>query len=745
MLQNKRERSNEDNSKKKINNKKNKLKRYQKKKEERTKERSKEYFGQNKLNNIYEEESESINRNNIFIGCDVHTADNKQKKINNYIKSEPSKNILKKDDQKESNKFSQNNNNKPKKENNNNCLTIVLNVGEKKKTFDSLQTKLNKAKNIFRKFLEENDENNKFEMMKEIIDLIEVNPVYNFEFLKLNKIIGDYSTYDSTKKENNIWTYEENFNSLKNTLISYDFKKLNEGEEQVNPLKELNYFFELIISKIEKEKKLDNTNKDIELSSIKNEIEDIDIKINELFSKFAKKITYNFPLIYSSERVRIKYYQLLFAVKRDKIDKIKYNILLFKNYIKSFGVIFKNKNIEEYDFDIKLYLLIICLTDLLNTISEKKTKFILKQFTKELNPYQELTQYKYNTYVYSDFSEENIYMKYLDKDTILISNDYEKIKINVKNYNIYTLINDFSYYLNYPIKYLLLRNESFEYYFQKKKNYLEEYELFDDLKKYFLVFISSKCVITALEKSGKHQNLIDLINSGAIEEIINSKSIIFTPTYHFLFQGFTDKDLLVSILSNYPYILEPPIRITDEKIYLNFFNVLLLFSSFFTFISMLHEILIHLSNGYLYQISDGEITSKSPKESKKNKNRSNNNENEKNNDKNNDINEKEIIDFTKLEYDGGVYGEQLIFGSRVDKVSIHKIIVVFNGVDINENTDKFIDIFNDSYGNKKLNENIDKNSFLYKYLERFTIDVSLFEMNKLNGNMRRESSFGIIK
>ncbi len=471
-----------------------------------------------------------------------------------------------------------NDNNKKKKIENNNEYKekpISLIIGNEIKLYNTFETKLNKAKKLFEEFQKESKNNNKFKIMESIIDLIEINSTYNYEFLKLNKIIGDYVTVDSSKNEEIKQTYNDNLDSLKYTLIPKNFKEII-GKEPLNPLIELNNLFNLILLKFEKKEKIKKVKSKQQTIKIKNEIEHLNSKINEFFEKAGNKIDYNFPLIYASERVRLYYYQYLCCTDINSLNIRENNIIFFRDYIKYFNKDFKNIELDSSTFNVKLYLFILCLTDLLDTVLEAKKKYIKYQFCKNFEPYEGI--YKNSSYIFKDKENKNIYIKLKDRNSIILHNDFEIKEIDINKYNINTLICDFSYYLNYPIKYLLKRNESMDYYFKKNKNYIEEIGLYDDFKQYLLTFISSNCVKSALLKSGKHQNIINLIEQGVIIKIINSKFTAFTPTYHFLFQGFTNKDILISLISNYPYILESPIKINNKRIYENFFCVLLLFS-----------------------------------------------------------------------------------------------------------------------------------------------------------------------
>ena len=66
----------------------------------------------------------------------------------------------------------------------------------------------------------------------------------------------------------------------------------------------------------------------------------------------------------------------------------------------------------------------------------------------------------------------------------------------------------------------------------------------------------------------------------------------------------------------------------------------------------------------------------------------------------------------KIQFDEGVYTEKLIFGGPVNEVSIHKIITLFNGIDIYKNTEMFIPIFNEEFCLYTLVNNYEEKSLL---------------------------------
>ena len=97
--------------------------------------------------------------------------------------------------------------NRGKKENQN----IKLKIGNKKaKNFELISYKLEKAKELFLKYKSQKAKNKKWELIKKIVELVEVNPKYNYELLKLNK---EYDKND----------YDDNFKQLSPTLSADDY------------------------------------------------------------------------------------------------------------------------------------------------------------------------------------------------------------------------------------------------------------------------------------------------------------------------------------------------------------------------------------------------------------------------------------------------------------------------------------------------------------------------------------------
>jgi len=104
---------------------------------------------------------------------------------------------------------------------------IILKIDNDKVEFELISSKLNKADELFTEY-EGNkkiSDLKKWEKIKKIIELVEINHNYNFEILKLQQRLAN--TID--KKE-----YDYNFNQLSPTLSENDYYFLT-NKTQENP------------------------------------------------------------------------------------------------------------------------------------------------------------------------------------------------------------------------------------------------------------------------------------------------------------------------------------------------------------------------------------------------------------------------------------------------------------------------------------------------------------------------------
>ena len=235
---------------------------------------------------------------------------------------------------------------------------IELIIKKKKEKFESISNKLDRAEQLFTEYEVEKKEKKKWEIIKRIVEFVEINPKYNYELLKLNK------TYD--KKD-----YQANYNQLALTLSNKDYYSLTE-EAQENPAEKL---FELLNLYIKDENQFDEKTKLITINK------------------------YNIPLIEGNEKLRINYYYQSFSHYIAYLNDHQKKYILDKNYeisnadknkliefqqkygiikkgIKFFAkIIPKMKNffcdikLEENDLNIKILTFMLYITDAIQRIA----------------------------------------------------------------------------------------------------------------------------------------------------------------------------------------------------------------------------------------------------------------------------------------------------------------------------------------------------------------------------------------
>ena len=111
-------------------------------------------------------------------------------------------------------------------------------------------------------------------------------------------------------------------------------------------------------------------------------------------------------------------------------------------------------------------------------------------------------------------------------------------------------------YPDYPLRFLLERNQSFDYFFKNNKNIINNEKIYPKFIDYLKFFIKSGIVREALNLSEDHDNLINLLESDFyIEEIINEKCIISLPFYNGYIEGYTNKIFMISGISGFPFLI----------------------------------------------------------------------------------------------------------------------------------------------------------------------------------------------
>ena len=199
---------------------------------------------------------------------------------------------------------------------------------------DLISYKLEKSEKLFKEYenISISQKIKRWEKIKKVVDLVEINPQYNFEYLQLAEL------YE--KKED----YKDDFQQFSPTLSEEDYSTLTK-EKQENPSLKLFKLLKLYLDNEEEFKK--------EVQKIQN-------------------IAYNIPLIEGNERLRNNYYIILlflnfFNSKKKEIEKkkIKKGIVFFEELIQNdnmpkffINVDLNDKKINKKIFTFLLYSLI---------------------------------------------------------------------------------------------------------------------------------------------------------------------------------------------------------------------------------------------------------------------------------------------------------------------------------------------------------------------------------------------------
>ena len=564
---------------------------------------------------------------------------------------------------------------------------IKLIIGEKKEYFDLICYKLEKANELFSEYKSNyknlNSVKKKWEKINEIINLIEINPIFNYEFLKINQI------YDKTN-------YEYNFNQLSPTLSENDYFLLT-NKHQENPAKIL---FELLNLCLNNESKFDEKTKQI------------------------KNINYNIPLIEGNEKIRVNYYIHLlshfeiylnenqkqyllnqnnkinkddkknFVFLKNKYEIIKKGIKFFVDLIPKMKNFFCDIKLEDNNFNLKIFTFMLYITDVIQRIPPLgiEPMNIINFFQKEIDPIKELLEnnsldniikpdknFKFpNNYgIRKKYNNDLINNNDKNKEKKIyeyeIFNEFESIIFDGRDYILTNLIFDYKINGYIPLDILLLRNQSLSFFEKNNKNFLNVNDnIFNEFKAYFKFFIRSKCVEEAFLLNEKYKNIINLINDDdIINNFLSDKYLKSIPLFEFSGSGYTNKDILLSCVTGFPIMIYRYNTSESLKEYKNLKGIIILFNIGMKMVTTLHELIIHLSFGYLNYISEGKISYESPKKGNKN-----------------------------LNEDGGLYFEQLLFGNQYGNIHLNDILVILNGEYFNslttfqENLSKELDLDN---------------------------------------------------
>ena len=108
------------------------------------------------------------------------------------------------------------------------------------------------------------------------------------------------------------------------------------------------------------------------------------------------------------------------------------------------------------------------------------------------------------------------------------------------------------------------------FYYAENKTFIEKEspELFKSLKDYFFDFINSNTFMEILSNPCYENAKEFLSNTDTIKRILfNDKYLKFIPLNSSKYSGFTNKDLLISIVQAYPSIVQNlPIEIKKEDL-----------------------------------------------------------------------------------------------------------------------------------------------------------------------------------
>ena len=374
---------------------------------------------------------------------------------------------------------------------------VEIKIRNKKISFYSIEDRLLEAEQKFQEFKNNKDEKKKFKIITEIIEVCEINSNFNYNYLILCQKLN--------KKK-----FKDEIINLCDTLSNEDYSNLFNNKPK-SPSMEI---YDIILSFIHNQQKF--------LEKIQN------INIVE----------YNLPLVKGSERLRVNYYKQYF---RNPTDRLKEGINNCSRIIYSMRNFFENIKLDTNDFDSQLYLFILYLQDII--CDSTKDSLILNYYSDKFCNNKKNTDYDF-------FKIEN--------NKLYIYNEYEKIKINIKDYVPENIYIEAKYHKsNLPLEILLQRNISFDYFNNHKKtiNCINDNELYKDFKEYFKLFINSKLIKDALDKFDP--NLKNLIESNIFKgNELDEEFVKTLPIISEKIQGITNKDLAISFISSSPFILD---------------------------------------------------------------------------------------------------------------------------------------------------------------------------------------------
>ena len=409
----------------------------------------------------------------------------------------------------------------------------------------------------------------RFNELKAMVKEIDTNSELNYNFLKVLK--EENRSYNENKQK---WNYQTKLKLLKETLTDEHYKLL-ENKAHENPLKEFQEILKAYILNYN-----DNNNSKL-------------IPFNKKYKDFDARL--NFPLITAIERKRIEYYKtLIFETDiTEYCDSFDY---YFENMDKDTDI--TNYSLDDIKFCPKTYLLILTLTE---------------GFTKNI---PDIVSTFYTKNIIKESLDDLRYIKNIE-GKLYAFNKFEKIEINPEYYILRGLNNDIENHQGFPLKILLLRNESFKKFtIDGGKGFLKSLELYDDFISYLKDFIKSKCFKEIIQNIDDYKNIEILINNEQfINELLDDTHFRFLPFYRIdNYFGFTNKDIMITFINSIPEIAKN-IKISKENEIENVTNICLLFTIAVKFITAINEFIIHLTYGYLNYVTKKKIGVDSKKES----------------------------------------------------------------------------------------------------------------------------------
>ena len=519
------------------------------------------------------------------------------------------------------------------------------------------------------------------------------------------------------KKDNKAWenftiTIKERSVKQKYSYEPIEKRHSNSYEDLINgePLgeiikknnidSEINYYYLKNVKSINKLDYLEEAlNKDNYLKLYKNKVREnpfdlilifldniINNKNNDKILSGIKFMGYNLPLIFGIERIRLNYYLWLFKKKDLKYRHIfasdLKNLSYFFDYLKQLN---KDDECEKKNINIMFYQFILDLTEVIYP-ENSYVNNIITSYNK-INPnFIEFRDKRKNTLIGSNVSKKDIfYLKKIDNNNYLVSNGRETNEIKEKDYNLETLSEDIKYYHYYPLDLLLYKNESIPFYYKENKTFIERKsgKLFESFKNYFYDFIASKNFMDILSKQ-RYINAKEFLSSKNIKNILfNEKYLKFIPFYSKKYSGFTNKDILISVISSYPSLVNNlPIDI-EEIHYKDIDNFCFLMSIAEKFVILLHEHALHFVYGYLYHLAG-------------------------------------------IDGINNHFFEEELYGQKITSLSITNVITLLDGESIKQSNKQFKIFFNSDFDKKILIDKINKCSgFLRNFLDIFSIDFDM--------------------